>query len=210
MAMAFQCSVCGASLLAHEDRIAAHVQCPECEAFLDVPDPTAARGHEALVAEERAVKFRHRAGRGEAEMDMTPMVDVVFLLLIFFMVTAAFSLQKSFEVPAPRDDRPTTAVRSLDDFSEEPDFVIVRIDQFNTYHVSAAEWSEEREAPSRQDLLIALSDARRGDGTGHPPTQLLVVANGEATHDRVVTAMDAGTHVGMVSIKLVTVEEDES
>ena len=37
----------------------------------------------------------------EAELDMTPMCDVTFLLLIFFMVTAAFAMQKSFEVPAP-------------------------------------------------------------------------------------------------------------
>ena len=33
----------------------------------------------------------------EDELDMTPMVDVTFLLLIFFMVTASFTLQKSLE-----------------------------------------------------------------------------------------------------------------
>ena len=33
----------------------------------------------------------------ESEMDITPMVDVTFLLLIFFMITASFAMQKSLE-----------------------------------------------------------------------------------------------------------------
>ena len=46
--------------------------------------------------------------REEEEMDMTPMVDVTFLLLIFFMVTAAFSVQKVIEVPAPQEQEAST------------------------------------------------------------------------------------------------------
>ena len=44
----------------------------------------------------------------QPEMDMTPMVDVTFLLLIFFMVTAAFTMQKSFEIPTPKTDHRET------------------------------------------------------------------------------------------------------
>ena len=45
----------------------------------------------------------------EAEMDMTPMVDIVFQLLIFFMITASFTMQKAMPVPKPKDDRPSTS-----------------------------------------------------------------------------------------------------
>ncbi|MFM7973431.1 MAG: ExbD/TolR family protein, partial [Pirellula sp.] len=38
------------------------------------------------------------------DMDMTPMVDVTFLLLIFFMITANFTMQKSIQVPAEKSD----------------------------------------------------------------------------------------------------------
>jgi hypothetical protein len=38
---------------------------------------------------------------------------------------------------------------------------------------------------------------------------MLVVASGEALHERVVTAIDAGNEVGMEEVQLVTVEEDE-
>jgi hypothetical protein len=38
---------------------------------------------------------------------------------------------------------------------------------------------------------------------------LLVIANGEADYERVITALDAGPAVGMERVKLVTVEEDD-
>ena len=44
----------------------------------------------------------------EDDLDMTPMVDVTFLLLIFFMVTASFTLQKSIEDAKAETDDPST------------------------------------------------------------------------------------------------------
>ena len=70
----------------------------------------------------------------EAEMDMTPMCDVTFQLLIFFMVTAAFAMQKSIEIPKPKQDAPSTQVVAKDP-EEDPSFVTVYVDEFNTYRV---------------------------------------------------------------------------
>jgi biopolymer transport protein ExbD len=42
------------------------------------------------------------------DMDMTPMVDVTFLLLIFFMITASFSSEKVFEKPPPLSETPSS------------------------------------------------------------------------------------------------------
>ena len=145
-----------------------------------------------------------RSDRAEAEMDMTPMVDVTFLLLIFFMVTAAFTLQKSFEVPVPKQDQPSTNTKTVEDFEEDPDYVVVRVDEFNTFHVAAPSWDNEEEARSSQDLLIKL---RRAQNEQSGANSLLVMAHGDAAHEKVVTAMDAGNEVGMEQVKLVTVEE---
>ena len=213
MAIRFQCPNCGARLGASDEQNAARVDCPQCHTTLLVPDPTAQSkpaGDGLLLAEEAAIAFYSRRQATQAEMDMTPMVDVTFLLLIFFMVTAAFSLQKSFQLPTPEEERPSTNVVTWDSFEDDPEYVVVRVDENSTFHISAASWNEEREAPSEQDLLIGLGDARQGDGRGTIPTRLLVMAHGEAVHERVVMAMDAGTAVGMSEIKLVTVEEDQS
>lgn len=152
---------------------------------------------------------RGRAGGQEAEMDMTPMVDVTFQLLIFFMLTASFVMQRSQQHPKQSEDKGTQAATSLEDIQEDPDYVTVRIDSFGAFHVSAAAWGDELEVPSHQELLVKLRQARQGDGSGRQPTRLLVIASADAIHDRVVLAVDAGAEVGMQDVKLLTKEDDE-
>jgi biopolymer transport protein ExbD len=65
------------------------------------------------------------------------------------------------------------------------------------------------EAPSVHELVIRLRAAREGNRSGRKPTKLLVLANEEALHDRVVAAMDAGSQVEMEEIQLMMVEENE-
>jgi biopolymer transport protein ExbD len=125
------------------------------------------------------------------------------------MVTAAFTMQKSFEIPTPKTDLASTQTKTLDDFEEDPDYVIIRIDEFNTFYVLASGWDEERESPSVQDLIVNLRDGSKGSN-GQNANKLLVMAHGSAAHERVVMAMDAGTAVGMEDIKLVTVEDDST
>lgn len=205
----FTCPCCNARIGAAPEMNAELIDCPHCETRLLVPDPTQAslvQVGDLPVAEEAAFGFDHGRDTSVPEMDMTPMVDVTFLLLIFFMVTAAFSLQKSFEIPTPREDRPSTQVVTLDDFDEDPDYVVVRIDENSTFFVSAAGWDEEQEAPSKQDLLISLKQAR--DSAEVPPSKLLVIAHSDAWHEKVVMALDAGTEVGITEVKLVTMDEE--
>jgi biopolymer transport protein ExbD len=157
-------------------------------------------------AEEESHRIPSKRELSETELDMTPMVDVVFNLLIFFMVTAAFALQKSLEIPKPADEAPSEN-RQEKPIDDNPDFVTVQIDEFNTYHVLTVDWEEE--APSVQDLHIRLRRAREGDSTGTVPTKLLVEAHGDALHGRVVASLDAGTATGFEEVQLTTMEEGD-
>jgi biopolymer transport protein ExbD len=125
------------------------------------------------------------------------------------MVTASFEMQKSLNIPKPQTDEPSTQVESVQDFQDNPEYVVVRVDSLNTYHISASAWPDEIEAPSEQELLVKLRQARQGDAQGNVPSKMLVIANGEALHERVVTAVDAGNEVGMEEVQLLTVEEDD-
>jgi biopolymer transport protein ExbD len=140
---------------------------------------------------------------------MTPMVDVTFQLLIFFMLTASFTMQKSLNVPKPQSTAPST-VRSVEDLQQDTDVIVVRVDATGTFFVGSSAWDDEIEAPSPQELLVKLRQARAGDSAGSIPTRMVVMANGEATHERVVIAIDAGNDVGMEEVQLVTVEDDEA
>jgi len=151
------------------------------------------------------VDFRSGSRPEGDEMDMTPMVDVTFLLLIFFMVTAAFSLQKALQVPPPDQEESAAQARTLDDFEQDDDYVIVEIRSDNSIFVN------ESEAPSKQELLVKLRDAREGasgsDSKG--PSSLLVMAEGGCRHDRVVMVLDAGNEAGMENVRLATVDDSD-
>lgn len=153
-----------------------------------------------------------RASRTEEEgdMDMTPMVDVTFLLLIFFMITAAFALQKAIAIPPTDNDKSASA--SVDEL--EDDSIVVRVDGDNVYWVYCPAWPEEERAVSKQDMRNLVRAARQGaspgggssSGTGF--TKLLVQASGDATHEYVVSALDAGSGAGVEEIRLMSIEDE--
>jgi biopolymer transport protein ExbD len=149
---------------------------------------------------------RRGTDRGEVEMDMTPMVDVTFLLLIFFTVTAAFALQKSLEVP-PVDDEQSTQAQTVEEL--EKDSIVVRVDGDNVFWIGSPMWGEEQRAPSMTDMRAKVREARKGEEGSPGPAKMLVQANGDATHEHVVAALDAGSAVGMEDIRLMTYEEGD-
>jgi len=155
------------------------------------------------LTDPEAMHFRGEAGDVAEDLDMTPMVDVTFLLLIFFMVTAVFSLQKSIEVPTPEPNERTDQARTIQEIETDEDYIIVRVYRDNTI------WVNGQQAPSEQDLLMKLRDAGSGSLGGPGPSHLLVLADPEARHETVVMALDAGNAVGMESLRLATASDEE-
>jgi len=152
-----------------------------------------------------AVHFDRAEDTGQGELDMTPMVDVTFLLLIFFMVTAAFSLQKSLPVPPPDKQEHAAETRTLEEIEEDDDYIVVRIAEDDSIFVDGIE------APSQQELLVKLREARQGlPGSGSTgPSNLLVLAHGDCRHETVVMAIDTGNAAGMEHVRLATGGGDE-
>lgn len=131
-------------------------------------------------------------------VDMTPMVDVTFLLLIFFMVTAAFTLQKSIAIPKPTNMDPGPA-----DDKVQAESITIVIDADNSLRLITGD--DELECSSKQDLYVRLRAAMSAEST---PTELVVRVHGESAHEWTVIALDAGADVGLDDIQLVTIGED--
>lgn len=122
-------------------------------------------------------------------IDMTPMVDITFLLLIFFMSTANFTLQKSLEVPVQKQQKASSrAVQVATD--ETHDSVTVQVDDNNAYLVLLPDGTD-REAASKPDLMQALIDASTTAPGVEPPDKLIVEAHRDCLHKAVVVALDA-------------------
>ena len=145
--------------------------------------------------------FTEKSEGEDDDLDMTPMVDVTFLLLIFFMVTASFTLQKSIEQPPTDIEDPSTTV--IDTPEDEDDYVEVIIDQNNSYYVTSRD-EEEIEAPSDREMRSRMRDAKAMSGA----TRLIIRAHVDSMHRKVVTAWDAGIASGMERIEIRTTDED--
>ena len=123
------------------------------------------------------------------EMDLTPMVDVTFLLLIFFMITASFSMQKCFDVPpAKSQEGAATAV------IEEPvtGAILVQVDNENIMYV------EGKKATSYDEIFELLQQEK---GSSNGITDLDLVLDPDSIHEMRVIVIDAATQAGFQRIK---------
>ncbi len=157
---------------------------PAAPAPVYVPDELFAGDDE----EEEEDNFFGSSSRvDDEEMDLTPMVDVTFLLLIFFMITASFSIQKTLEVPAPDPDE-EGASTSISIQEMEETSVTVHIDSRNVMYVD----DEPVADPTRLPDMLRASRMN----------EVLITSHENALHEMVVKAIDAANEVQMQKIRL--------
>ena len=133
------------------------------------------------------MKFK-RAVREGLTINMTPLIDVVFLLLIFFMVTTTFSRETRLMVNLPEADAELT---NADVTSIE---IIVARD--GTYSINGKALINNR----IETLIRGLELESAGD-RGLP---IVLIADAEATHQSVVTAMDGIGRTGFTRLSIAT------
>jgi len=208
VAIAFSCTNCGQKLRIEDDWAGRPAVCPRCKARLVIPHPArpkiepppAGTARESsggpterpLVAPAKKIDF-------EDLIDMTAMVDIVFFLLIFFLVTSMHALDSSIPMPAPDPQKAAAREqRSLAALEADDEYIIVRIDRHDTISLDGAEMHNDR------DLLFKLRELRLGAGR---PDKMLVVGHGDASHGTVVMVLDAGRDVGIEQVRLAVADE---
>lgn len=130
----------------------------------------------------------------EPEINLTSLIDVVFLLLIFFMVSATFEHQALLRVELP--EAATAERESL------PERVELVITESGDYFVGDNLLADQR----RDTLRLALSEAY----ADHPDALLVIRADRLARHGLVVRAMDAAAAEGISRLTIAAVEEGEA
>jgi biopolymer transport protein ExbD len=159
------------------------------------------KGFEEEEVYEPEMTFEYERDASQDEMDMTPMVDVTFLLLIFFMVTASFASQRANEPPPSMDDLPSPNVNSEPE--DQNDYVEVIIDQNNMYRITSRDF-EEIEAISDIQMRTEMKNAKDELNA----RKLLITANENAWHEKVVRVMDYGNTLGFEEVQLKTTNQE--
>lgn len=122
------------------------------------------------------------------EINITPLVDVVFLLLIFFMVSTTFNREAELKIQLPEASAAPQPIKQRT--------VEVAIDAQGRYFVNRQEVVN-----TRLDTLKS-AIAKAAAGRKEPP--LVISADGRTPHQAVIRAMDAAQQLGILHIAFAT------
>ncbi|EEB79719.1 MAG: biopolymer transporter ExbD [Halioglobus sp.] len=138
------------------------------------------------------MKFR-RQRLDDVSVNLTPLIDVVFLLLIFFMVSTTFTRETQLSVDLPE------AQGQLKENNEEE--IEILIDEGGAYRVNGQGLVDRR----MRTLQAAIYKISAGDTT----MPMIITADAQAAHEDVVRAMDAAGQMGFVHLSITTRQPTE-
>lgn len=126
-------------------------------------------------------------------IDLTPLIDVVFLLLIFFMVSTTFEKDTHIQVQLPEAQGEKVA-------PEEPRALEITIDDAGFFYVDGRKLADRKLA----GLQAAIADVVGEEGVARKQRERPVVirADAQTPHQAVMTAMDAASRLGLLRFSL--------
>ena len=133
------------------------------------------------------MKFR-RQRLDDVNINLTPLIDVVFLLLIFFMVSTTFTRETQLSVDLPEAQGQPKEVQD--------DEIEILIDEGGGYRVNGQGLVDNR----MRTLQAAIYKISAGDTT----MPMIITADAQAAHEDVVRAMDAAGQMGFVHLSITT------
>lgn len=135
------------------------------------------------------MKFRSRR-RDEVTLDMTPLIDAVFLLLIFFAVATTFSKETRLGIDLPEaNGQPPAASRNI---------IEVSVSESGEFAVNGSPLVNSERATLKEALAAAAE--------GRKDMPFFLTADAKATHQNVVTVMDVAGELGFSNLSIVTRE----
>jgi biopolymer transport protein ExbD len=130
--------------------------------------------------------------KAEPEVNMTSLIDVVLLLLVFFMVSTSFVKQSQISIRLPEAD--SSAI--VEEAANQLDIMIT---EQGTFLINGRELINNRPETIR-NALQKLS-------AGNTRMPLTISADGNTPHQYVVTAMDVAGKLGFVKINIATMND---
>jgi biopolymer transport protein ExbD len=118
----------------------------------------------------------------ENEINLTPMLDVVFIMLIFFIVTATFIKEAGIQVERPD----TVTADSQDDAS-----ILIAISENDEIWIDR----QERDPRSIRSIIERLH-------AENPKGSIVIQADEESTHEMLVTVMEAAKAAGVTNVAI--------
>ena len=130
-----------------------------------------------------------RSATEDPEISLTGLIDVVFLLLIFFMVSTSFEHQAVLKVDLPEAKNVSSPVDQLNSFE-------LVIDQKGQFYLNDRQLVDSKAATIEAAFIEAAGDDRS--------MPVILRADAETPHHFVVTAMDVTAQLGFTRLSIAT------
>lgn len=124
------------------------------------------------------------------EVNLTALIDVVFLLLIFFMVTTTFDRHAKLKVSLPEASTKAT--------QQQTESVVLSIDAKGNYFINDRQVINTSLDTLKQALQKTIGEDR--------DVGIVLRADANTPHQSVVRAMDAASQLGLTKLSIATVE----
>jgi biopolymer transport protein ExbD len=136
-----------------------------------------------MVKENAEMNFRSKA-RKSPEVDITPLIDVVFLLLIFFMVSTTFEHESQILIELPE--------ATGEEMQREKQQLDITINIAGTFFV------DQREVVNTEIETLKLAISKAVGERGNIP--VIINADARTPHQSVMMAMDAASQLGLTKM----------
>jgi biopolymer transport protein ExbD len=140
------------------------------------------------------MNFRRHRRREDSGVDLTALIDVVFLLLIFFMVSTTFIRETQLRIDLPE--------ASGTPLEREDDVIEITVDSRGDYAVNDRLLLNNELAT----LMRALDEV--AGARDSVDTRVIITADAHASHQAVVRAMDAAGKTGLSRVSITTRQPD--
>ena len=131
------------------------------------------------------MRRRYKADE-EAEINITPMLDIVFIMLIFFIVTTSFVKEKGLEVSRPSNSPPKQ-------IEQKKGPIVVKIDGSSNITIQGRILE-----PKAVQANLERQKAEK------PDSSLIIASHPDAETDALITVLDAAKAVNIASVSVAT------
>ena len=128
----------------------------------------------------------------EVSINLTPLIDIVFLLLIFFMVSTTFQRETELEIALPEASAEASAEPAVS-------ALILEIDATGAYRLSTEQSGKRSDFASVN--IEQLSGMLKGLSAKNDTATLVIKADAKTPHQAVVQALDAARQVNLTRVK---------
>jgi len=135
-----------------------------------------------------------RSRTEEPDVNLTPLIDVVFILLIFFMVSTTFQKESELKIELPE--------ATAEPVPTDRDILEIVIDADGNYFIN-----EQQVVNTELVTLKAAIDKAVGE---HKERPVVIRADRRTPYESVVRAMDATAQLGLLQMSLATSQPDSS